>query len=103
MRFINAVALSFCLFERSLAIPWVEPLPTPQGYLRQAGVSPRPTEAPGLNGIPNELLRRQEDIIYPPPAGWCGFITGDYRSLFRRESVKIGLENSSILHPSLYI
>ncbi|KAL9029185.1 MAG: hypothetical protein Q9180_007061, partial [Flavoplaca navasiana] len=78
MRFIHAVALTFWLFERSLAIPWVEPLPTPQGYLRQAGVSPRPTEAPGLNGIPNELLRRQEDIIYPPPAGWCGFVTGDY-------------------------
>ncbi|KAL8659196.1 MAG: hypothetical protein Q9202_007237 [Teloschistes flavicans] len=64
-----------------LAIPWDEPLPTPQGILADAGWTPRPTEAPGLNGLPKELMRRQQNVIYPPPANWCGFIDGDYSAL----------------------
>ncbi|KAI4265645.1 MAG: hypothetical protein L6R38_009267 [Xanthoria sp. 2 TBL-2021] len=78
MHFLHVVALVFSLHRGTAAVPWVEPLPTPQAHLLQAGVSPRPTEAPGFNGIPKELVRRQQDIIYPPPAGWCGFINGDY-------------------------
>ncbi|KAL8689161.1 MAG: hypothetical protein Q9224_004707 [Gallowayella concinna] len=78
MRIFNVVILAPSLFGSTLAVPWVEPLPTPQGYLFNAGVSPRPTEAPGLNGIPRELVRRQQDVIYPPPPNWCGFINGDY-------------------------
>ncbi|KAL8647184.1 MAG: hypothetical protein Q9210_005709 [Variospora velana] len=62
----------------TIAIPWVEPLPTPQNFLADAGVSPRPTDAPGYSRIPKELRRRQQDVIYPPPDNWCGFIDGDY-------------------------
>ena len=78
MRLLSVVALTLALLERTSAIPWVEPLQTPQAYFLQAGVSPRPTEAPGLNGIPKELVRRQQDLIFPPPPDWCGFISGNY-------------------------
>ncbi|CAF9909933.1 MAG: hypothetical protein ALECFALPRED_006112 [Alectoria fallacina] len=64
-------------FRIALAMPWIGPMPTPVGLMAIAGVSPRPTEAPGLNGIPQELLRRQ-DVQYPPPANWCGFVNGIY-------------------------
>ncbi|KAL8800198.1 MAG: hypothetical protein Q9182_005356 [Xanthomendoza sp. 2 TL-2023] len=80
MRIINVVVIASSLLRSTLAVPWVEPLPTPQGYLFHPGVSPRPTDAPGLNGIPKELVRRQQDVIYPPPPNWCGFITGDYNN-----------------------
>ncbi|KAL8912369.1 MAG: hypothetical protein Q9172_007514 [Xanthocarpia lactea] len=78
MRLLSLVTLTLALLERTSAIPWVEPLQTPQAYFLQAGVSPRPTEAPGLNGIPKELVRRQQDLIFPPPPDWCGFISGNY-------------------------
>ncbi|KAL8949742.1 MAG: hypothetical protein Q9222_004173 [Ikaeria aurantiellina] len=78
MRGSNAVALCSFLSRVTFAIPWVEPLPTPQGIMADAGVSPRPTQAPGYNGVPKELLRRQQNIIYPPPANWCGFIEASY-------------------------
>lgn len=52
-------------------------MPTPVGLMAIAGVSPRPTEAPGSNGIPQELLKR-ENVQYPPPANWCGFVNGIY-------------------------
>ncbi|KAL8723906.1 MAG: hypothetical protein Q9166_008224 [cf. Caloplaca sp. 2 TL-2023] len=79
MRVLNIVSLAPFLLEMAFAVPWIEPLPTPQSQaLFDAGVSPRPTEAPGLNGVPKELMRRQQNVIYPPPPGWCGFITGDY-------------------------
>ncbi|KAL8806090.1 MAG: hypothetical protein Q9200_005170 [Gallowayella weberi] len=70
MRIINIVVIAPSLLRLTFAVPWVEPLPTPQGYLFHAGVSPRPTGAPGLNGIPKELVKRQQDVIYPPPPNW---------------------------------
>ncbi|KAL8731230.1 MAG: hypothetical protein Q9181_004373 [Wetmoreana brouardii] len=80
MRVLRLFAVASFLHEIAFAVPWIEPLPTPQGILADAGVSPRPTEAPGLQGIPKELKRRQQNVIYPPPANWCGFIDGDYDS-----------------------
>ncbi|KAL8978129.1 MAG: hypothetical protein Q9177_006484 [Variospora cf. flavescens] len=79
MRLFHFVVTSL-LNGLTVAIPWVEPLPTPQDFLADAGVSPQPTDAPGYNGIPKELRRRQQDVIYPPPDNWCGFIEGDYDS-----------------------
>lgn len=49
------------------------------GLMANAGMSPKPTEAPGSNGIPKELLRRQNhNYVFPPPDNWCGFINGAY-------------------------
>lgn len=75
----SSMALLFAslLFPVVIALPWIGPMPTPIGLMAIAGVSPRPTEAPGLKGIPQELLRRQ-DVQYPPPANWCGFVNGIY-------------------------
>ncbi|KAL8708163.1 MAG: hypothetical protein Q9220_006924 [cf. Caloplaca sp. 1 TL-2023] len=78
MRASNTVALASLLIRVTSAVPWLELSPTPQGLLADAGVSPRPTEAPGSNGVPRELSRRQQNIIYPPPASWCGFVEADY-------------------------
>ena len=52
--------------------------PTPVASLFVNGISPRPTNPPGSNGVPRELLRRKADIEFPPPANWCGFIGSDY-------------------------
>lgn len=71
------------LLRTAIAIPWIGPTPTPLGLMAVAGVSPRPTEAPGLNGIPQELLRRQ-DVQFPPPANWCGFVNGIYGEFMSR-------------------
>ena len=60
------------------AMPWLGPAPTPMSLMATAGMSPRPTEAPGLNGIPRELRRRQNQYQYPPPPNWCGFIDSLY-------------------------
>ncbi|KAL8916973.1 MAG: hypothetical protein Q9208_008228 [Pyrenodesmia sp. 3 TL-2023] len=78
MRLSNVVAVTAWLNGITFAIPWIEPLPTPRGLLADAGVSPRPTDAPGINGIPKELRRRQQDVQYPPPDNWCGLVEGDY-------------------------
>lgn len=51
--------------------------PTPAASLIINGFSPRPTNPPGSNGIPRELLRRA-GIQFPAPDNWCGFIEGDY-------------------------
>ena len=60
-------------------IPWPGPMPTPMSLMATAGMSPRPTEAPGLNGIPRELRRRQNvQYQYPPPPNWCGFVNSLY-------------------------
>ncbi|KAI4134081.1 MAG: hypothetical protein LQ347_001815 [Umbilicaria vellea] len=60
------------------AMPWLEPSATSVNVMASAGISLRPTEAPGLNGIPKELLRRQvSQLPSTPPDNWCGFITGD--------------------------
>lgn len=67
-------------------MPGIMPLnglmPTPMGLMATAGMSPRPTEAPGFNIIPQELRRRQ-DVQFPPPANWCGFVDGDYGESWR--------------------
>lgn len=59
------------------AVPWIAAMETPLGLMATAGMSPRPTEAPGLKGLPKELVRRA-NVQYPPPPNWCGFIDGDY-------------------------
>lgn len=74
----NRVILYASLLWRiAIAMPWIGPMATPIGLMAIAGVSPRPTEAPGSNGIPQELLKR-ENVQYPPPANWCGFVNGIY-------------------------
>lgn len=60
------------------AMPWLEPSATPTGVMASVGMSLLPTEAPGFNGIPKELLRRQTtQLPYHPPDNWCGFVNGD--------------------------
>ena len=67
------------LFGSAFARRWVPAVETPMGLMANAGMSPRPTEAPGLNGMPKELLRRQNtNYVFPPPDNWCGFIEGSY-------------------------
>lgn len=61
------------------AVPSIGPLQTPMGMMATIGFSPLPTEAPGSNGIPQELRKRQ-NVRFPPPAHWCGFIEGFYSS-----------------------
>lgn len=68
------------LSQSCYAVPWIAAMETPLGLMATAGMSPRPTEAPGLNGIPQELVRRQ-NVQYPPPPNWCGFIGGTYNNL----------------------
>ena len=53
---------------------------TPIGVMATAGMSPRPTEAPGLRGIPKELMPRG-NVPFPPPVNWCGFVEGDSSEL----------------------
>ena len=62
--------------DLAVAIPWAGPVPTPAGLMAMVGMSPKPTDAPGFEGIPQELRKR--NVIFPPPDNWCGFITGDY-------------------------
>lgn len=52
--------------------------PTPIASLVMNGISPRPTDPPGSNGVPRELLRRAGGIQFPPPSNWCGFVQGNY-------------------------
>ena len=58
-----------------LAVPRLELVPTPTGLMAEVGMSLLPTEAPGQNGIPRELLRRAQPP-FPPPVNYCGFING---------------------------
>lgn len=62
----------------SVRIQAAAPPPTPAASLILNGFSPRPTNPPGSNGVPRELLRRAAGIQFPPPDNWCGFIEGDY-------------------------
>ena len=73
----RVILYALLLWRIAIAMPWIGPMPTPVGLMAIAGVSPRPTEAPGSNGIPQELLKR-ENVQYPPPANWCGFVNGIY-------------------------
>ena len=65
------------LYQSCGAIPWMGAMETPNSLLATAGISPRPTQAPGLHGIPKELKPRA-NYQYPPPDSWCGFVDGDY-------------------------
>lgn len=60
----------------SYAMPWMGAMETAKSLVATTGISPIPTEAPGLNGIPKELKPRG-NIQYPPPLNWCGLIGGD--------------------------
>lgn len=53
---------------------------TQPGLTATNGISPVPTKAPGLNGIPKELRNRAvETFLATPPSNWCAFVDGDYR------------------------
>lgn len=63
-----------------------QPMPeaTPYGLVAEMGMSPMPTDAPGMpKNIPRELIRRQSadfddlDIPYPPAGYYCGLVDGD--------------------------
>ena len=60
-----------------------EAIETQPGITAMDGISPVPTEAPGLNGIPKELRKRatQTSTITSLPT-WCGSIHGDDREFF---------------------
>lgn len=74
-RFIT-LALALRCLQPCLAMPWVGPMETPVGLMATAGISPRPTQAPGLDDVPKELKPRQQALMYPPPNEWCGLIEG---------------------------
>lgn len=70
------------LLPVTLAVPWIGATPTPEaGLMAMDGMSPRPTEVPGAGNIPRELLKRDQNYLFPPPDDWCGFISSDYRKL----------------------
>ena len=73
------LVLTPLLLDLAAAIPWPGPVPTQAGLIAMGGMSPRPTDAPGSEGIPQELRRR--GVQYPPPDNWCGFVDGDYGEL----------------------
>ena len=57
----------------------VLPQETPVGLMAAMGMSPRPTNPPGVpEGIPRELARRQSSMLpYPPPGYYCGLVNSD--------------------------
>lgn len=61
-------------------MPWMEPGPTPAGLMEIKGMSPRPTKAPGPDGIPHELLKRANSIVFSPTPYLCGFFSSGYTS-----------------------
>lgn len=77
MAFIYAFLFLHSAYAMPGALPWAGPMPTPMGLMATAGMSPRPTTAPGFNSIPPEL-RKRSDVQYPPPENWCGFVDGAY-------------------------
>ena len=73
---VAVVGIALLRLQPCLAMPWLGPMETPMGLMATAGISPIPTEAPGLSGIPKELKPRQNALIYPPPNNWCGLVEG---------------------------
>ena len=71
----TALIVGSLLLDRVAAIPWPGPIPTQAGLMPMAGMSLRPTDAPGFEGIPPALRRR--DVVSPPLDNWCGLVTGD--------------------------
>ncbi|KAI9813792.1 MAG: hypothetical protein M1827_003582 [Pycnora praestabilis] len=85
MKFLTSTAVfGLAIFQCAVAVPWLDPKPTPMGLMAQVGFSPMPTEAPGAGGIPRELLRRQINV----PANWCGFVDGDVENVLSCVSTK---------------
>ena len=55
-------------------MPWNEPGPTPAGLIEMNGMSPRPTEAPGPEGVPHELRKRaMYSVVFSPTPSMCGW------------------------------
>ena len=69
------LSLVYSFLRTCYAVPWIGAMETPIGIMATAGMSPRPTEAPNLGGVPKELMRRG-NLQYPPPVNWCGLIGG---------------------------
>lgn len=71
--------IATALVRSALATQWIGAMETPMGLMADAGISPKPTAAPGFDGIPKELRRRQSNpYAFPPPDNWCGFVSGLY-------------------------
>ncbi|MCJ1480165.1 hypothetical protein MMC06_000319 [Schaereria dolodes] len=77
MRCLRTLASVTLVADLTTAIQWVGAVVTPTGIMAQVGMSLLPTEAPGLNGVPKELFKRQSQVPFPPPKNWCGFVDGD--------------------------
>ncbi|EAS34396.3 uncharacterized protein CIMG_05420 [Coccidioides immitis RS] len=74
-----AALLSLGSVEGSMSIM---PLPqeTPIGLMAAVGMSPKPTDPPGVPpGFPRELLPRKDKttLPLPPPGYYCGLVTSD--------------------------
>ena len=68
---------AFGLLHVVVAVPWMGPMETLIGLWPLDGISPRPTQAPGLNGLPRELVKRKGGLTLP--ANYCGFVSADDR------------------------
>lgn len=87
IKMLMDITMAYALFLLLLLIPETVArylsggaVETQPGLTATNGISPVPTEAPGLNGIPKELRKRAiQSFIYPPPPNWCGMVDGDYR------------------------
>lgn len=84
---LMTTAVLAALVNFSAAMPWLEPVQTPVGIMAAVGFSPIPTEAPGLGSLPKELLRKQNQVPYPPPVNWCGFVGGNPCQLYLSSSL----------------
>lgn len=79
LRPASTLVFALGLMEMAYAMRWSGPQVTPAGLMAMNGVTPRPTQAPGWDGLPRELRKRAAgEYIYPPPPNWCGFVSGDY-------------------------
>ncbi|KAL8791663.1 MAG: hypothetical protein Q9195_005746 [Heterodermia aff. obscurata] len=75
-RSLLLLSLVYSYLQTCYAVPWMGAMETPLiGIMATAGMSPRPTEAPNLGGIPKEL-RPRGNLPNPAPVNWCGLIGG---------------------------
>lgn len=89
---LTTITMASALFLLLLLVPASgarylseQAIETQPGIVAIDGISPVPTEALGLNGIPKELRIRApvQTFIETPPSSWCGFINGNYRKCFQ--------------------
>lgn len=89
---LTTITMASALFLLLLLVPASgarylsgQAIETQPGIVAIDGISPVPTEALGLNGIPKELRIRApvQTFIETPPSSWCGFIDGNYRKCFQ--------------------